>query len=389
MSIVVHFSNTELKSAHKQELQTSAYYIAEAGLERAIYEINQSLQIGEEPASNFEDSSFKGGSYEVTVTPKINEHEENIGYIVESVGTVKEEEAKVTQWVRQPIWPPGPVPAPFQFAMYGNERINVRTLSGLLGIDVIDNHGIAVDGNIHGNDFVRLKHDVLINDGTLLGGLLNATGDPEVTGEASSTSISNINIAGLSENQKKVYESILMPQFDFDYAREQAKRSGIYIPHSLVDLSLLGLTPTDQVIFIDGDLTLTGLDLLGISLMERTIVVNGNITGLLEVGGNTFVSTKLNLIAKKNITFIGAVTGLQVNGVMFSQENITTAGHLEVDGYIGAKNIDCGGGILGNLLGVLTGEMRFTYDPTVFDALPSHIGFKERRVEVVEQEEYR
>ena len=275
--------------------------------------------------------------------------------------------------------------------MYGNEQIKVRTLSGLLGIDLIDNHGITVNGNIHGNEFVRLKHDVFIADegllGGLLGGLLDSTGDPDVTGEASSTSISNIDIAGLSSAQKKTYDSILMPQFDFDYAREQAKSSGVYVPHSLVDLSLLGLTPTDKVIFIDGDLTIAGLDLLGISLQERTIVVNGNITGLLEVGGNTFVSTQLNLIAKKDINFIGALTGLQVNGVLFSQETIKTAGHMEVDGYIGAKNIDCGAGILSNLLGQLTGEMSFTYDATVFNFLPSNIGFKKLHVEVLEQEE--
>ena len=122
VTIVVHFSNTELKSARKQELQTSAYYIAEAGLERAIYEINQSIQKGEEPASIFEDLHFNGGTYEATVTPKINEHDENIGYIVESVGTVGEEEAKVTQWVRQPIWPPGPTPNRFNLRCMGMNK---------------------------------------------------------------------------------------------------------------------------------------------------------------------------------------------------------------------------------------------------------------------------
>lgn len=378
VTIVVHFSNTELKSAQKQERQTSAYYIAEAGLERAIFEVNQSLKKGEEPARLFDDSNFKGGSYKATVTPKMNEHNENIGYTVESVGSFENEEKKVSQWVRQPIWPPGPTPTPFEFAMYGDNKITVRTLSGLIGL-----HGIKVDGNIHANNYLSLKHDVLLDGllGVLINNLLNATGDPEVTGVASSTNLSNIDIAGLSSDKKKTYAPIPQPQFDFDYAREQAKKSGVYVPHSVFGISILGLTPTDKVIFIDGDLNLVGLDLLGLSLQDRTIIVNGTITGALEAGGNS----KLNLIAKGNINFLGAVTGLQVNGILYAQGNISTAGHLEVDGYIGAKNIDCGAGILSNLLGLLTGEMSFTYDPSVFTSLPSGIGFKKMYVKVIEQ----
>lgn len=373
VTIVVHFSNTELKSAQKQERQTSAYYIAEAGLERAIYEVNQSLKKGEEPASLFDDSNFKGGSYKATVTPKKNEHNENIGYTVESIGSYENEEKKVTRWVRQPIWPPGPTPTPLSFAMYANEQLEVQTLSGLLGIGLLEAHPIKVTGNIHGNDYVRLEHNGIL------------THDPYVNGVVSSTSVSNIFISGLSADKKKVYAPIPQPQFDFDYAREQAKKSGGYILEQNATLiSILGLAAKSKVIFIDGNLALSGLDLLGIALQDRTIIVTGTISGFLELGGNELVNTKLNLIAKENINFLGAVTGLQVNGVLYAQGNITTEGHLEVDGYIGANNIDCGAGILSNLLGLLTGEMSFTYDPSVFTSLPSGIGFKKMYVEVVE-----
>ena len=136
VTIVVHFSNTELKSAQKQERQTSAYYIAEAGLERAIYEVNQSLKKGEEPASLFDDSNFKGGSYKATVTPKINEHDENIGYTVESVGSFENEEKKVPNGLDSHLATRA-TPTPFEFAMYGNNKITVRTLSGLIGLDIM------------------------------------------------------------------------------------------------------------------------------------------------------------------------------------------------------------------------------------------------------------
>ena len=154
------------------------------------------------------------------------------------------------------------------------------------------------------------------------------------------------------------------PLFDFDRARELAKSTGIYVNHNVTDISLLGISPTNKIIFIDGNLSITGLDLLGISLQDRTIVVNGNFTGSLEVGGLSFCTTNLNIIAKQNITFTGAVTGLQVNGILFANGlnkltnlpdatsgNISVQGHCAVNGYMGANKVILGSGLLSSLLG--------------------------------------
>jgi cytoskeletal protein CcmA (bactofilin family) len=127
--------------------------------------------------------------------------------------------------------------------------------------------------------------------------------------------------------------------------------------------------------------------LLGIALNDRTIVVNGNVSGLLEVGGNTLVSKRFNLIAKGDIQFLGAVTGLVVNGVLFSQGDISIEGHAEVKGFIGARNIKIGGGLVSNLLGLVTGDMEFEYDAGKLNSLPQGIGFHADGVEVVEQGE--
>lgn len=360
VTIVVHFSNTELKSAQKQERQTSAYYIAEAGVERAIYEINQSLQNDGVPPPQLSDSNFKGGAYEVTITPKTNgpDYNENIGYTIESIGTYEQEEEKISKWVRQPIGPPNPTPdgekpSPFNFAVYAYENAKISSLL----------NGIKVDGDIHANDNVMLSGNTDVTNGS----------------SVSSTYLNNINVNGAIE--KTTYEPIPQPQFDFDYAREQAKKNGFYISlKNNANISLLGLAPTDKVIFIDGNLTQIGLDLLGIALQDRTIIVNGNFTGALELGGNS----KLNLIVSKDINFLGLITGLQVNGILYAQGDIKTDGYIKVDGYMGAKNIDCGSGLLSGLLGLITGDMKFTYDSSVFNSLPSGIGFKKMYVEVVE-----
>lgn len=380
VTVSVHFSNTELISAKKQDHQISAYYIAEAGIERAILEINHSLEKGLDPVPTISDTQFEGGSYETTITPKLNEKGENIGYIIDSLGVFQGETEKISRWVKQTLWNPGdPLPNAFEYAIFADNKIDIQTISGLLGLGFISSHEINVYGNIHANEYVNLKHNALLPT------------NPKVSGFVSSTNSANIHVSNLPSNKKQVNNRILQPKFDFDYARRIAQKNGVYVNHSVLSISLLGLSfiSNDKPIFIDGDLTLTGLDLLGIAIQDRTFIVSGSIFGIVEAGGN-LLNTKLNLIAKDNITFAGAVTGLHINGILYAQEDITTEGHLEVDGYMGAKNIACGtklnlvGGLLENILSLVTGDMKFTYNRNVFDSLPANIGFRKKTVEVVE-----
>lgn len=381
------FARTDLQSSQKQINQTSAYYIAEAGIQRAIQDINTNLSLGQSPPSSFSNSNFNGGSYQVTLTPKTNGHGENIGYDILSIGTYKNEKKKISAWVRPKLTT---TLSALDFALYASDNMSIRTLSGLLGIGLLGTHKIQVNGKVHGNGNVSIKHDGLLLVGT-----------PTITKTVSSTNINNIQVPGLSSSQKVVTPKIPMPSFDFDRARELAKKEGLYINHSVGDISLLGIAPNHKIIFIDGDLNLIGLDLLGISLANRTFVVNGSFTGLVEVGGMNLVGINLNIIAKENINFIGAVTGLMVNGILFAQgENrntnqpdpnlgkISVAGHCEVKGYTGARSISMGAGLLSSILGLVTGKMEFTHNPNVFAQgyLPSGLGFKDNVVEIVSQE---
>lgn len=380
------FARTDLQSSQKQINQTSAYYIAEAGLQRAVQDTNTSLGNKQPPTSYFSDSNFNGGSYEVTLTPKTNEHGENIGYDILSIGTYKNETKKISTWVRPRLTR---TLSPLDYAIYAEKDMSIRTLSGLLGIGILGTHKINVNGKVHGNGIVKIKHDGIL------------TGSPTITETVSSTDINNFQVQGLANSKKVVTPTIPMPSFDFDRAREQAKKEGLYIPNSVGDISLLGIAPNHKIIFIDGDLSLLGLDLLGISLANRTFVVNGSFTGLLEVGGINLADIKLNIIAKENINFLGAITGLQVNGILFAQGNnrntnqpdpslgtISVSGHCKVSGYTGARNINMGAGLLSSILGLVTGKMEFTHNPNVFAEghLPSGLGFEDNVVEIVSQE---
>jgi len=262
--IAAAYSNTELKSAGKHREQTCAYYVAEAGLDLAIREMNRLIGTGlapEEipPAVSKRDAPFHNGSYSVRVKERLNEFGENAGYTVLSKGRCGGEEKVVGALLKQLPWdgPPEPAPHALRFAVYAERNLSLRTLSGLLGL----------------------------------------------------------------------------------------------------------------------------------SLMDRTIVANGNITGLLEVGGVDLVRTELNLIAKKDIRFLGAVTGLQVGGVLFAEGDIAIDGHAEVTGYTGARNIDIGGGILSGLLGLLTGSMHFGHELEYAGNFPPGAGFRTERFLVVERKE--
>lgn len=375
---VVLFARTDIQNSQKHIKADSAYYIAEAGLERGIHEVDTSLSNQQVPATFFSDPNFNGGSYEVTVTPKTNPSGENVGYTLLSTGTYQNETKKLSAWIRQPL---GYSMQPLNYAIYGKENTSIRTLSALLNL-----HNINIKGNVHSNGVVKMTNT----------GLLSS--NPVINGTVSSTSLPNIQVQGLSSGKKAVRSFVDMPIFDFDSAREEAKRVGKYVNGNLSSISLLGLTPAHKIIFVDGNCSLTGLDLLGLSLADRTIVVNGNFSGSLSVGGLSLVNTNLNIIAKQNIEFLGAVTGLQVNGILFAQGynrdtnlpdpdvgNISIAGHLEINGYFGGHNISVGGGLLSGILGLVTGDMKFTYNPNVFANLPKGIGFKTLHVEIVEQ----
>jgi hypothetical protein len=378
VTVAVHFSNTELKSASKQEKQISAYYIAEAGIERAIQEINQSLEKNEEPDEQFEDPNFEGGSYITKVTANPSPYYGVADYTITSTGTYNQEKKTITQVVDRPLWSgndPDP-DSPFNYAIYADDTVNIWGLSSLL-------HPIKVIGDVHADNAVGIRN------------VLDLFKKPTITGIVSTKTGSNINVPGLEDEKKKKEENITHPTFDFDKAAAKAKENGIYIPHWMIGISLLGLSPGNKVIFVDGDCTLIGLDLLGLSFMDLTLVVNGSFTTGVSLGTDNdedklfdFANSKLNIIAKDGIFFGGLLSGMQVNGILYSQQgDITVLGHLEVDGYMGANKITVGSELLGDLTSLLSGSgsMRFEYNPEVFKSLPSGIGFEESFVNPKEQ----
>ena len=144
------FARTDLQSAQKQMGQSSAYYIAEAGLERAVQDANNRLANFQTPASSYSDANFHGGSYQVTLAPRQNSSGEYVGYTIDSIGTYKNETIKLSAWAREPL---GSDLDALNFAIFGFSSVNIQSMSGLLAT-----HKIEVNGNVHGNGSVSISH---------------------------------------------------------------------------------------------------------------------------------------------------------------------------------------------------------------------------------------
>lgn len=379
VTILVFYGNTEMKASHKQDYLLSSLYIAEAGVERAIQEINQHLADSAnhplEDGMEWTDKEFNDGSYITKLSEKLNEHGESIGWQIDSEGTYQGEKRRITAWVRPEIQK---FPSQSSFVVYGEQEIRVETISGPLGLGFLETHPIEVNGDAHANGDLTLKYNGLL------------TGQPKVNGTLSTT-FGTIRAEGINGIRRPV---IPMPEFDFDYARELAKNEGTYVPYDLLSVSVLGLAPKSPI-FIEGDIHIIGLDLLRLSLGNRIIIVNGSINVLGDLGGEL----ALNLIAKKNILFTGLATGLKLNGILFAQGDpavldaepdngrIELNGHAEVNGYVGGRKIQMQAGILPSLLGLISGKIKFQEKPVVFEAFSAPLGFKSQEVEIIEWEE--
>ncbi|MGO4890568.1 hypothetical protein ACJ2A9_22720 [Anaerobacillus sp. MEB173] len=415
-AIVVHFSNTELLSAKKQDYQTSAFYIAEAGLERAINEINKKLPLEQNPEDvHYNNVFFQDGTYNVIVQERKNAHNELVGWDIESTGKYEGETEVINAFVKQPIIQQ-PYSSDFNFALFGNEKVMVQTFSASVLFVVNITHKIQLTGDAHGNDRITFRHNVLdILGSTPRVNLNNYNGK---ISKVSSSNRSNIEVTRWNPinepNRFPQYERILLPRFDFDHARKMAKKHGVYRDRSVTNVNLLeiinliNLMPNSELIFIEGDLNLIGVgstllsDLLR-NFDNKTIIVNGTVTGL-----DLLSSKNLNIIAKGDIISAGIADiipdltgGAPFRGLLFSEGDITFHANLIVNGHVAGRNVSVGAslseGILRNVLGGLTqiingllrivgDDMHLKYDEDVFN-LPYSIGFKENYVEVVEQRE--
>jgi hypothetical protein len=416
-TIVVRFSNTDIQSTLKQENQINAYYIAEAGFEDVLYKINnKELVILDITELSLPSINFQNGTYDVTITKKDkNSNNEEIGYLITSIGRYNGEKRTLTAWVKEKLWDPEnedeTPPDALSVAMYSETELIIN-MKSILSLG--SNGHIFVGEGMHANKLININHEsVLLDDGSLLGGLLGGIGldlfdppTPVINGRVS-THVGPI----VGTSGTYLLEDVPIPQFDFDRARQKAQDEGVYVRPKLgsdgkpkttditkINLSLLGKQNEKKFIFIDGPLEINGVSATVLDVSNEleegqglTLIVNGPITinGVFATVGESKIP--LNLIAKKDIRFSGLNVevgkGTEYHGIIFSQGKIENKTYpMKVKGYVGANKLEFKSSVLENVLS-LFGNYSFIYNKDVFKSLPPGIGFKQNVVEVIEQKE--
>lgn len=193
-------ANTDVDISYNQHYDKQAFYIAEAGLNRAL------ARISENPAwdSGFVDIQHEDGSFSVLYIDNISEPALLDTVIIRSLATIKNSKGGVEVLL---------VPLqfnPFKYAMYGDEVIDIRNSmttdsynsdSGTYAATVLSD-----DGSIGSNGDVIVKNGATVGGDAITsedGGLVINTG-ATVTGDTTSTA--------------PVHGLELIPQSEFDWA---------------------------------------------------------------------------------------------------------------------------------------------------------------------------
>lgn len=307
-------TSNDSKLSTLQRDSTRAFYLAEMGIEKALWYLNTPVDLGGKDKYNWRPTLFKEELtsleyYEISIENKgVDSPPEKPTDRIEitSVGTVKEGKysaGKRTVVVTAIIGISPTSDVSYDHAIFTDSSM---TLNG----------GISIDGSIHSND-------VLTNNGTLslINGSATAVGD-----------IINMELFGgisVGENGRQDFPKIDWPHFeslaksaDVDFNDE------IFGHYYGLDTTVVFNTDNELegIHFIDGDVKIQA----SLTLNNGTIFATGTIDviGSGDVYLDNDISNPLALIAKGDITIGGSVHGA---GVIQSEGKITINGNVNIE----------------------------------------------------------
>jgi hypothetical protein len=313
VTLLIMTSN-DSKLSTLQRDSTRAFYLAEMGIEKALWYLNTPVDLGGKDMYNWRPTLFKEELtsleyYEISIENKgVNFLPEKPTDTIEitSVGTVKEGKysaGKRTIVVTAIIGISPTSDVSYDHAIFTDSDM---TLNG----------GISIDGSIHSNGTIT-------NNGTLslINGSATAVGD-----------IINMELFGgesLGENGRQNFPKIDWPYFEnLAESADEDLTDEIFGHHYGISTSVV--FNTDSILygihFIDGDVKIQA----GLTLNNATIFATGTIDviGSGDVYLNNDISNPLALIAKGDITIGGSVHGA---GVIQSEATITINGVVNIE----------------------------------------------------------
>ncbi len=319
-------TGNDIKLSALQRDSTEAFYIAEAGIDKALWYLNTPEDNGGEGLDwrpNEEQESYPAVStnyYQLTVED-----------------TAEQDVIKITS--RGVVSDGNKV--------YGSRKIEVKAKKAISpSPSLVYNYAVATEGNL-----ITFRGDIKIDGDVHSNGDISLfSGVPEITGEATAS-------GGTNDLGSVRHETQMYPKIDFEYYKQLAIANGTYYGGSKdfdIEETITGIH------FIEGDVAIKQNADLNID--GGAIFATGTITVIATPTINRTQSAEydnpLAIIAKGNITLGGCV---KVEGV------IQTEGELVLDVTKVNEYITVNKGTViadeGISISIVKGEINISYDP--------------------------
>ena len=322
-------TSNDTKLSTLQRDSTEAFYIAEAGIEKALWYLNTSTDNGGEGLDwrpNEYQELYPAGStnyYQITIVDDPDPNKDEI--IITSKGVVSDEKK-----------------------VYGSRKVEVIAKKAIAKApDVAYNYAIASEADLTFSGNVQT-----------FGGDIHANGNLNISGEGTNIHVYNgeATATGTNEYSGSNLELQTYPKIDFDYYKQLAKDNNSYYGDN-TSVVFSTYTPLNGIHFIDGD----------VEIKADLDIIDGAIfaTGEIKVTGNPTINrtqsegydNPLAIIAKGDITLGG---NIYVEGIIQTEGTFTINGSITV--YNGAVVADEG------VLNGGAGGINITYDPDLLGA---------------------
>jgi len=340
------FIGTRLKDSIVKIAETSAFYAAEAGLNKAIWYLATPVAQGGRGFSwrttNYYEAFGRGGYYFTIISA---------GSPMEVLITSTGEVAGILRTV--------------------SENVNMGGLPPAFNYSVFSNNTATIWGNSH------ITGSIFVNGNTLLSQASSVTGG--YVYHPFGTSISG---TGTYTNGGEPVPLPSFPVIDTSYYDAAIDSAGS-VPSGDIIYKNATINLNGSTVYVNGDVTISG---------NTTINGPGSIvaTGKISISGNTYGSSSVKYISSGLINVTGNV--YTSNSIYYSSSSISASGNTRVNigGFLSKGGVSLGGNV--NVFGLiysygatsmsgnpilkgslvsgsisdLSGSISVTYDPSVF-----------------------
>ncbi len=316
-------SNQMLENAINEYDLTQARLNAESSFELAVKYLLEDTNFTNKPSLTLKRGT---GSFTINTTNAKLPDGPNAGLTsvrqINAIGKVNDKTVVVKSTILLQMGSSGPVMIPPPFLKYGIMSDQTISMNG--NILIRDDNNPLVNANVHTNSNFQM------NGNNTIKGFLTyvGTAHSNPSGRLNTSFSPNVNPNNTPVHSK--VSPVNIPTFDPD--SYLSKATHVYQNNlSLSGNRTLGTKENPQIIYVGGDLTISGnITGYAVFIVKGNININGNvsITAQDPTGNNLGLYTKQNLNVNGNVTLCAQI---------FANQNVNLGGNSKVYGGITAK----------------------------------------------------